>query len=67
MINRRSCAYALAVAQNPARARTLRKKLAQVRPQGEKPEVAEHLERLEKLVHEMNERLKAIESKAGDK
>ena len=36
-------------------------------PQGEKPEVAEHLERLEKLVHEMNERLKAIESKLATK
>jgi len=36
-------------------------------PQGEKPEVAEQLERLEKLVHEMNERLKAIESKLATK
>jgi aminopeptidase N len=35
--------------------------------QVEKPEVAEHLERLEKLVHEMNERLKAIESKLATK
>ena len=32
-------------------------------PQSDKPEVADRMQRLEKLVHEMNERLKAIESK----
>jgi aminopeptidase N len=35
--------------------------------QGVKPEVADRLERLEKLVHEMNERLKSIESKLSAK
>ena len=35
--------------------------------EGNKPEVADRLERLEKLVHEMNERLKSIELKLSAK